>query len=86
VYLSRNLSAELSATPTVTATEAMTTQTITQQPQQPESERRDRGERKTRAAGGPEDSALYRCSCGHQFAGNVSTHVACPRCGTDQDW
>jgi hypothetical protein len=47
---------------------------------------RDRGERKTRDAGGPQDSALYRCACGHQFAGNVSTHVACPRCGTDQAW
>ena len=48
--------------------------------------RRDRGERKTRAAGGPQDSALYRCSCGHSFSGHVSTHVACPRCGTDQAW
>ena len=65
----------------------MTPQTITQHPQQRQSSvRRDRGERKTRAAGGPQDSALYRCACGHSFSGNVSTHVACPRCGTDQAW
>lgn len=45
-----------------------------------------RGERRTRAAGGPQDRAHYRCGCGHAFAGKVTTHVACPRCGTDQAW
>ena len=45
-----------------------------------------RNERRTRAAGGPQDRAFYRCACGHRFAGSVSTHVACPRCGTDQAW
>jgi hypothetical protein len=49
-------------------------------------ERSVRGERRTRAAGGPQDSALYRCACGHAFSGRVSTHVECPRCGTDQAW
>ena len=64
----------------------MAPHTIISTPTQRTAEKRDRGERKTRAAGGPQDSALYRCSCGHAFAGNVSTHVACPRCGTDQAW
>ena len=44
------------------------------------------GEQRTRAAGGPQDHALYRCDCGHAFDEDVSTHVACPRCGTDQAW
>ena len=65
----------------------MAPQTITHHPKKRRSSvRRDRGERRTRAAGGPQDSALYRCACGHSFSGNVSTHVACPRCGTDQSW
>ncbi len=45
-----------------------------------------RGEQRVREAGGPQDSALYPCDCGHVFAGDVSTHVACPRCGTEQAW
>ena len=45
-----------------------------------------RGEQRTREAGGPQDTALYPCECGHAFAGDVSTHVACPRCGTEQAW
>jgi hypothetical protein len=65
----------------------MTPQTVTQHPQQRQAPAvRNRGERATRAAGGPQDSALYRCSCGHSFSGSVSTHVPCPRCGTDQAW
>ena len=67
-------------------TTAMAPQTIITHPTQRTAEKRDRGERKTRAAGGPQDSAHYRCACGHHFAGSVSTHVACPRCGTDQAW
>jgi hypothetical protein len=43
-------------------------------------------EDRTRAAGGPQDHALYACHCGLVFAGNVSTHVACPQCGADQTW
>jgi rubrerythrin len=45
-----------------------------------------RGEARTRAAGGPQDHAYYACHCGFVFAGAVSTHVACPQCGTDQAW
>lgn len=44
------------------------------------------GEDRVREAGGPQDVALYRCSCGKSFAGNVSTSVACPNCGTAQAW
>ena len=65
----------------------MAPQTNTNPPQQRQTAPvRDRGERKTRAAGGSQDSAHYRFSCGHSFSGSVSTHVACPRCGTDQAW
>ena len=45
-----------------------------------------RGEQRTREAGGPQDHALYACECGHAFADDVSTHVACPRCGVEQAW
>ena len=47
---------------------------------------RPTAEQRVRAEGGPQDSAHYRCGCGNAFAGAVSTHVACPRCGADQDW
>ena len=43
-------------------------------------------EDRVRDAGGPQDQAFYRCSCGYAFEGDVSTHVACPHCGTDQAW
>jgi rubrerythrin len=46
----------------------------------------DRGAQRTREAGGPQDLAVYACECGFTFAGDVSTHVACPKCGTDQAW
>ncbi len=39
-----------------------------------------------RRAGGPEDRALYACSCGHAFKAPVSTSVGCPRCGARQAW
>jgi transposase-like protein len=39
-----------------------------------------------RQAGGPEDHALYRCSCGYAFTAEVSASVGCPRCGTAQAW
>jgi hypothetical protein len=62
--------------------------------------RRDRGDahaRRTRHAvlqtlarakrsGGPEDRALYSCSCGYAFKAEVSTSVGCPHCGTSQAW
>jgi hypothetical protein len=43
-------------------------------------------EQRTREAGGPQDLALYSCPCGFAFAGDVSTHVACPECGSEQAW
>ena len=43
-------------------------------------------EDRVRDAGGPQDLAFYRCSCGYSFSGDVSTHVSCPHCGTDQRW
>ena len=39
-----------------------------------------------RRAGGPQDHALYRCACGHASVQPVSTTVACPVCGSTQDW
>ena len=39
-----------------------------------------------RAAGGPEDRAAYRCSCGCVFDAPVSTTVGCPHCGGTQAW
>jgi hypothetical protein len=39
-----------------------------------------------RAAGGPEDRASYRCSCGFLFEASVSTSVDCPHCGDTQAW
>jgi hypothetical protein len=43
-------------------------------------------EQRVRDSGGPQDTAFYRCACGYGFEGDVSTHVACPHCGSDQDW
>ena len=39
-----------------------------------------------RAAGGPEDRALYHCHCGFIFEAAVTTSVGCPHCGTAQAW
>jgi hypothetical protein len=39
-----------------------------------------------RAAGGPQDRAAYRCSCGYVFEAPVSTSVGCPHCGDTQAW
>lgn len=39
-----------------------------------------------RDAGGPEDRACYRCSCGCVFEASVSTTVGCPHCGGTQAW
>jgi hypothetical protein len=41
---------------------------------------------RARAAGGPVDLASYNCQCGLTFSASVSTTVACPQCGTEQDW
>ena len=39
-----------------------------------------------RRGGGPQDRALYECSCGAAFTASVSTSVGCPVCGADQAW
>jgi hypothetical protein len=39
-----------------------------------------------RAAGGPQDLAAYRCTCGYVFEAPVSTTVGCPHCGGTQAW
>ena len=41
---------------------------------------------RARAAGGPEDHALYTCDCGFMFEADVSAAVGCPHCGTEQSW
>ncbi|MDQ6750112.1 MAG: hypothetical protein M3Z33_05085 [Actinomycetota bacterium] len=41
---------------------------------------------RARAAGGPEDRALYLCECGSHFTAPVSASVRCPRCGAPQAW
>jgi hypothetical protein len=43
-------------------------------------------ERRARESGGPEDRAMYTCSCGYVFQAEVSTSVACPHCGAGQAW
>jgi hypothetical protein len=58
--------------------------------------RRDRPERtrttvllllaRAKRSGGPEDRALYTCSCGYAWEAEVSTSVGCPHCGTSQAW
>ena len=39
-----------------------------------------------RREGGPQDFALYICSCGSSFDAAVSACVDCPACGAAQDW
>jgi hypothetical protein len=41
---------------------------------------------RAKRSGGPEDRALYACSCGYAFKAEVSTSVGCPHCGTSQAW
>jgi predicted Zn-ribbon and HTH transcriptional regulator len=41
---------------------------------------------RAKRSGGPEDRALYNCSCGYAFKAEVSTSVGCPHCGTSQAW
>ncbi len=43
-------------------------------------------ERRLRSAGGPQDTALYRCDCGYIFDAPVSTTVRCPHCASDIAW
>ena len=53
-------------------------------PRPAEPERRERSD--ARRAGGPEDRALYSCTCGFAFTAAVTTSVDCPHCGTEQAW
>jgi hypothetical protein len=43
-------------------------------------------ERRMRESGGPDDRAMYTCSCGYVFEADVTTSVTCPHCGTGQAW
>ena len=43
-------------------------------------------ERRLRECGGPDDRAVYNCSCGYVFEADVTTSVTCPHCGTGQAW
>ena len=43
-------------------------------------------ERRLRESGGPDDRAMYTCSCGYVFEADVTTSVTCPHCGTGQAW
>jgi hypothetical protein len=43
-------------------------------------------EQRMRESGGPDDRAMYTCSCGYVFEADVSTSVTCPHCGTGQAW
>jgi len=53
-------------------------------PPEPEADLTD--ERRMRESGGPDDRAVYTCSCGYVFEADVSTSVTCPHCGTGQAW
>lgn len=43
-------------------------------------------EHRARHAGGPQDHALYGCSCGCGFHAAVSASVRCPRCDQPVAW
>lgn len=43
-------------------------------------------ERRMRRAGGPQDTALYRCGCGFVFDAPVTTTVSCPHCDSGLAW
>ena len=43
-------------------------------------------ERRMRESGGPDDRAMYTCSCGYVFEADVTTTVTCPHCGCGQAW
>jgi rubrerythrin len=55
-------------------------------PAPPEAEPDLADERRMRESGGPDDRAVYTCSCGYVFEADVSTSVTCPHCGTGQAW
>jgi hypothetical protein len=53
-------------------------------PPEPDADLTD--ERRMRESGGPDDRAMYTCSCGYVFEADVTTSVTCPHCGTGQAW
>jgi hypothetical protein len=55
-------------------------------PAQPEPETDLTDERRARESGGPDDRAMYTCSCGYVFEADVTTSVTCPHCGSGQAW
>jgi hypothetical protein len=55
-------------------------------PATPEPEADLTDERRMRESGGPDDRAIYTCSCGYVFEADVTTSVTCPHCGTGQAW
>jgi hypothetical protein len=55
-------------------------------PAAPEQEAELTDERRMRESGGPDDRAMYTCSCGYVFEADVTTSVTCPHCGTAQAW
>jgi hypothetical protein len=55
-------------------------------PAAPETEPDLADERRMRESGGPDDRAMYTCSCGYVFQADVTTSVTCPHCGTGQAW
>jgi hypothetical protein len=55
-------------------------------PAQPAPETDLTDERRLRESGGPDDRAVYTCSCGYVFEADVTTSVTCPHCGSGQAW
>jgi hypothetical protein len=55
-------------------------------PATPDEETELTDERRMRESGGPDDRAMYTCSCGYVFEADVTTSVTCPHCGTAQAW
>jgi hypothetical protein len=55
-------------------------------PATPEQDAELTDERRMRESGGPDDRAMYTCSCGYVFEADVTTSVTCPHCGTAQAW
>jgi rubrerythrin len=43
-------------------------------------------ERRMRDSGGPDDRAVYTCTCGYLFEAPVTASVSCPHCGAEQAW
>jgi hypothetical protein len=56
-------------------------------PEPPAAPRRtSHAQARAQRSGGPDDRALYSCSCGCAFKAPVTTTVGCPHCGLTQAW